>query len=190
VTVEDVEQRLQAKAEEALPESWKPGEPGTPFAKLIGKVVRYEKGTTSYGDCPIVVVESLRNQGRYASLWIFGTVLPNAFKKQQPRRGEVILVEYLGMKHPDGGGQPYQNWRVAVDRPEGQDGLDFEQAFGMTPAPVPQTGAHVTYEPPADWSTGGNADDLAGHNDHVPAGTAFEGADDDIPFLPSIDGIN
>jgi hypothetical protein len=33
---------------------------------------------------------------------------------------------------------------------------------------------------------------VAGHNDHVrrPVQADFDGADDDIPFLPSIDGIN
>lgn len=176
MSVDEIERRLMAKADEPTPEAWKAERPGQ---KLIGCVVRYEKGTTAWGDAPICVVESLRTPGRLASVWIFGTVLANQFKKQMPQRGEIILVEYLGEVRPDGGGSPYKNWRVIVDRPAGHDGLDFATAFGDTSAPVAQNGAHETYEPPADWQTTGNADDRAGLND--PA-TATVAEDDDIPF--------
>jgi hypothetical protein len=173
-TVEEIEQRLAERADEPLPESWKPDRPGQ---RIVGRVRRYEKGTTGWGDCVICVVESLRRPGQLASVWLFGTVLVNAFRKQRPKRGEVILVEYRGMVHPDGGGADYKDWRLVVDRPDGAEGLDFAEAFGETPAPAPVAGAHVTYEPPVDWQTTGNADDRAGFNDNAASVDL-----DDIPF--------
>lgn len=174
-SIDELEQRLRQKADEPLPESWKADKPGD---RIIGRVRRYEKGTTGWGDAVICVVESLRRPGHLASIWVFGTVLSNAFQKQQPKRGEVILVEYRGKVQPDGG-QEYKDWRLVVDRPDGAEGLDFAEAFGLNPAPVPQGGSHTTYVPPADWQTTGNADDRAGRNEFVPAGAP---TDDDIPF--------
>jgi hypothetical protein len=182
VSVDDIEQRLQAKAEEPAPESWRP-EPGD---KIMGRVIRYEKGTTQgWGDAPIVVLESLRTQGRLISVWMFHTTLVNEFKKQRPKVGEALMLEYHGKVEAKGEGQPYHSWRLVIDRANG-GGLSLDEAFGEQPAPVATDGAHVTYEPPADWSTTGNADDRAGHNEFVPAGAStgpdFDGADDDIPF--------
>jgi hypothetical protein len=77
VSVEDIEQRLQAKAEEALPRNRGSRVSLAPRStKIIGKVVRYEKGTTSYGDCTDrgAGVAPERRAGT-ASLWMFHTVL-------------------------------------------------------------------------------------------------------------------
>lgn len=137
-TIEEIEARLAQKAAEPAPESWKPERPGE---SIIGRVRRYEKGTTSWGECVICVVESLRNPGKFASIWIFGSVLSNAFQKQQPRPGEVIRVEYGEEIQRDG--QPsYRDWTLTVDRAEG-DGLTYAEAAGVAgtaPAPAePQT---------------------------------------------------
>lgn len=173
--VDDVERRLVARADEPLPESWKP-EPGQ---RIVGRVRRYEKGTTQgWGDAAICVVESLRNPGRLASVWIFHTTLSNAFQKQRPKVGEVILLEYRGKVESQGQGQPYHDWRLVVDRADGAEGLSLDEAFGRIDAPTPATGAHVTDEPPSDWATTGNADDRLPDQ---PAAAAFID-EDDIPF--------
>jgi hypothetical protein len=185
MSVEEIEARLRARAEEPMPESWIPDKAP---ATLTGVVRRYEKGTTQgWGDAPICVVESLRNPGRLASIWIFHTTLVNAFQRERPAVGEVIMVTYRGKAEPKGDGMPYHDWQLVVDRPNGGGGLGFDQAFGQTSpslsaAVVPATGAHVTYEPPADWQTTGNADDRLfeqGERSDTARG-AYDG--DDIPF--------
>lgn len=157
---EQIEARLSARAEEPLPESWKPSKEGD---RIIGRVVRYERGVTGWGPAVICVVESLRRPGTFAAIWVFGTVLSNAFIREQPRRGEVILVEYRGKVHPQGG-QEYKDWRLVVDRAGGA-GLDAAEAFGQPPDEPPA--AAPAEEPPSDWT---------------PAGLDADPADDDIPF--------
>lgn len=168
-TIDEIEARLAQKAAEPAPESWKPETPGE---SIIGTVRRYEKGTTSWGDCVICVVESLRSPGRFASIWIFGAVLSNAFQKQQPRPGEVIRVEYGAEIQRDG--QPsYRDWTLTVDRADG-DGLTYAEAAGVaaTTAPAPA-------EPQAFPTTG----DVHGPAEAAAAAaTAGDPVPDDIPF--------
>lgn len=169
---QDVVDRLNAKAAEPTPESWKAEKPGD---VIYGKIRRYEKGSTSWGDCVICVLESLRTPGRLVSVWIFGTVLANAFQRLQPQRGEAIRVEYLGEVHPEGGGAAYKNWSVAVDRDATNDGLDFYEAFAGTQAPPER--AEPT-APRQEFPTTGDF-----HADAEPSAAAPAPDDtDDIPF--------
>lgn len=162
-TYEEVEARLKAKAAEPSPESIKFETPGQ---SVIGKVRRYEKGSTDWGDCVICVIESLKS-GNLASIWIFGTVLANAFQRLQPRIGEVIRVEYKGEVHREGQSS-YKDWNLTVDRDEAE-GLSYAEAAGVAAQPpaapparsFPTTGDHHAAAYAADF----------------PAA-----ADDDIPF--------
>lgn len=160
-TYEEVEARLKAKAAEPSPESIKFETPGQ---SIIGRVRRYEKGSTDWGDCVICVIESLKS-GNLASIWIFGTVLANAFQRLQPRIGEVIRVEYKGEVHREGQSS-YKDWNLTVDRDEAE-GLSYAEAAGVAatpPAPLAQS-----FPTTGDHHAAADADFTAA-------------ADDDIPF--------
>lgn len=162
-TYEEIEARLKAKAEEPSPESIKFERPGQ---SVIGRVRRYEKGSTDWGDCVICVLESLQT-GNLASVWIFGTVLANAFQRLQPRIGEVIRVEYKGEVHREGQSS-YKDWNLTVDRDEAE-GLSYAEAAGITAAPPPPASRAQSFPTTGDHHAAADAD--------FPAA-----ADDDIPF--------
>ena len=164
-TYEEVEARLKAKAEEPSPESIKFEKPGQ---SVIGRVKRYEKGSTDWGDCVICVIESLTS-GNLASIWIFGTVLANAFERLQPRIGEVIRVEFKGEVHREGQSS-YKDWNLTVDRDEAE-GLSYAEAAGTKAVTTP------TPPPAQHFPTTGDVHDAA----PAAAATAAD-TDDDIPF--------
>lgn len=166
-TYEEIEARLKAKAEEPAPESIKFEKPGQ---SVVGQVVRYEKGSTDWGDCVICVLRSLKT-GNLASVWIFGTVLANAFQRLQPRPGEIIRVEYKGEVHRQGASS-YKDWNLTVDRADEQ-GLSYAEAAGIAAAPASQP-------PPAEqFPTAGDV-----HDEAEAEFAAAEAGDDtdDIPF--------
>lgn len=165
-TYEEIEARLRAQAEEPSPESIKFEKPGQ---SVIGRVRRYEKGSTDWGDCVICVIESLTT-GNLASIWIFGTVLANAFQKQQPRPGEIIRVEFKGVVQRDGQSN-YKDWTLTVDRPHGE-GLTYAEAAGVTAAAPPPPPVETPTEFPATGDFHAEADEAAPATDDV----------DDIPF--------
>ena len=162
-TYEEVEARLKAKAAEPSPESIKFETPGQ---SVLGRVRRYEKGSTDWGDCVICVIESLKS-GNLASIWIFGTVLANAFQRLQPRIGEVIRVEYKGEVHREGQSS-YKDWNLTVDRDEAE-GLSYAEAAGITAATTTPAPAAQSFPTTGDHHAAAEAD--------FPAA-----ADDDIPF--------
>ena len=117
-TLDDVittEQRLRDRADAGNPESWKP-EPG---GELTGKVITYDKAYTQRGDHAwIMVVESLRNPGRFASVWLLHTALRSKVAEQRPRPGETVFLRYEGLVKPKHGGDEYHGWKLVVDRDE------------------------------------------------------------------------
>lgn len=136
---------LHDKAEEPLPESWKPTKPGE---ELAGTFVRLDKGTTSYGPCWIVVLESVKEPGKYASIWLFHTALLNQFKKARPTVGQLVLVRYEGKRKPKGDGNAYHDWKVLTE----SDGSGFSwDEFGGAPEPV-VTDNHEDFHPSDDDS--------------------------------------
>lgn len=170
-TYEEIEARLKAKAEEPSPESIKFERPGQ---SVIGRVRRYEKGSTDWGDCVICVIESLTT-GNLASIWIFGTVLANAFQKQQPRPGEIIRVEFKGIVQREGQSD-YKDWTLTVDRPHG-DGLTYAEAAGVAAAASPPP---APVEPEQHFPTTGDFHDAEPAPAAAPAAPADD--TDDIPF--------
>jgi hypothetical protein len=161
-----IEERLNKKAAEPQPESWQATEAGD---QLTGRFRRLERGTTSFGDCWIAIVESLRNPGRLASVWLFHTTLLNAFKKAAPREGEVVLIQYDGKQHRDGASD-YHLWKVVVDRAGGSESAySWNDVAGGDPL-------HEADAVPASTAGSLAEDGVAEQQAQVAT------ADDDIPF--------
>ena len=166
-----VEERLRAQADAGHPETWQPNAAGQ---ELIGKVVRYSQATTARGDRVwIMVVESLRTPGRFASVWLLHTTLRNEIMEQKPHPGEIVFLRYEGLKQPKGGGEEYHGWSVVIDRDgSSSHGLPWQDAGA---AAQPRTEAEAM----TPHSTG-----PAAQSDHAEPwndGADFP-ADDDIPF--------
>jgi hypothetical protein len=105
--------RLRKRAEEGYPEPWQPDGPDD---EIMGVVVAVNAAApTAYGPSPVVVLET--RQGDRRSLWLFHTVLRRQFSRQGVALGEIVLVRYRGKVHPDGGGNPSDDYIVVVDRP-------------------------------------------------------------------------
>jgi len=110
---------------------------------LIGIVITYSKVETEYGTAPTCWVREDAT-GTVWSQLIGGTALINGYKRERPKLGERVRVEYLGQKVSERGkfaGKEYANWSVQVQRPAAM--LDFdlldpdnrgEQAVGLIPA--------------------------------------------------------
>jgi len=135
VTIPD--ERLSAlaqKFEEPLPESWIPKQAGD---ELIGTFVRLDKGTTAYGDCWIVVLESARNPGRFASVWLINQALVNEFSRVRPQAGDLIGVRYGGkkaVKNPTPGrSSEYHDWKVVTERELASAAPNWDAVGGTPP---------------------------------------------------------
>lgn len=144
---------LHDRAEEPLPESWQPQQPGE---ELVGKFVRLDRGATAYGPCWIVIVESIKTPGLLRSVWLFHTALKNQFDKARPQAGELILIRYEGKRTPKGGGQQYHDWKVIAEGRGREGGFSWDEFSGGDKAPVDS-------------------------GDFIPPDNALSG-DDDIPF--------
>ncbi|HYH59798.1 MAG TPA: hypothetical protein VD790_11360 [Thermoleophilaceae bacterium] len=103
--------RLRERADTERPDAWVPEHPGD---ELVGELVRYERGTTSYGDQVIAIVQPTDAAAR--SLWLLTAILRDEFAKHRPAPGEWVLVRYLGKREPKGDGPAYQAYTVVVDR--------------------------------------------------------------------------
>ena len=91
-----------------FPEAWKPkvGE------VMVGSLLRYDSGTTSFGEHPIAVIQDERTD-EARSVWLLHTVLRGEFEKKRPRPGERIGIKRL----PDSE-KGYKRYVVRVDREE------------------------------------------------------------------------
>jgi len=120
--------RLRERAEQEYPESWVPDEAGD---EIAGELVRYARGTTSYGEQVIAVLRTPAGVER--SVWLLHAVLRGEFAKLRPRPGELVLVRYEG-KRKSAAGNSYASYRVEVDRDE--PAPDWN-ALGAEPMPEP-----------------------------------------------------
>lgn len=166
-----VEERLTARAAEPQPESWKHEKEGD---QIVGRFRRLEKGSTTYGDCWIVVLESLRTPGRLSSVWLFNTTLFNEFKKARPKPGETVLVRYEGRVQRQGQSD-YHLWKVVVDRPENESAYSWGDLGADEAAPADtDTRNEVGPRPDGDFFPAGEPS--GGPNGAPPHG------DEDVPF--------
>jgi hypothetical protein len=94
---------------DGYPEAWRP-EPGE---ILVGFVVGYDEGPTSYGPVRTVII-AREEDGQKVTVWLSSTVLLDLFQKQKPRPGERVGVRYLGRDKAKG----YHKYHLVIDRPE------------------------------------------------------------------------
>jgi len=141
---------LHDRADEPLPESWQPTGPGD---EIVGKFTRLDKGTTSYGPCWIVVLESIKQPGNYRSVWLFHTALQNQFNKARPQQGELILVRYEGKRKPKAGGAEYHDWKVLTEGAGQHGGFSWDEFNSGDANHEPSD----TFIPP-DFASQGNDD--------------------------------
>lgn len=109
----DYESQLQGDSGEA-PEAWVPQKSGE---YIIGKVKRYERGTTGFGARPICIIETKDGE---RSIWLLHHVLLSQFDRTQPQPGDVIGVKLLDAVHGKSG-FTYQNYVVRVYERAGDD---------------------------------------------------------------------
>lgn len=113
---------------------------------LVGEVLRYSKGTTEYGQYPIVVLAD-EETGEERSVWLLHTVLLREFQEQKPRIGERVGVKRL----PDSE-KGYRRYALRVDRPEPEpdDLLEEATPADFVPEPDPEPPAPPPGPPPDD----------------------------------------
>lgn len=122
---------LLGKLDEGFPESWIPKEEGD---TIVGWVTRVERGYTTYGWRPILVLRD--DEGELHSIWLLTEVLQNAMRRLRPVPGERIAIRFNGKKkaknpRPGTSGE-YNDFRVVVDRPEESAAIDWEATLGPT----------------------------------------------------------
>jgi hypothetical protein len=120
--------RLRERAKQEYPESWVPDQAGD---EIAGELVRYSRGTTSYGEQVIAVLRT--PEGVERSVWLLHAVLRGEFAKLRPKPGELVLIRYEG-KRKSAAGNSYVSYRVEVGRDE--PAPDWE-ALGAEPMPEP-----------------------------------------------------
>jgi len=123
---------------------------------IIGKILRYDKGWTDYGECPICLMED-EEAGEPRAVWIFHTVLLDEFKKKRPMVGERIGIKRL----PDAA-KGYRRYELRVDRkePEVPDFSRFER-----PNDVPPRGGAAAGDSQGDEDSEFTDEALAGEDD-------------------------
>lgn len=126
---------LTEALDQGTPESWIPKEKGE---EIRGTVVGLDQGYSQMsGITPILVIDT--GDGVLRSIWLYGDVLKNLMRRVRPVPGEAIAVRFEGKrksKNPrPGTSGEYNDWRVAVDRPVQQSGIDWESALGPRTTP-------------------------------------------------------
>jgi hypothetical protein len=81
---------------------------------IVGRLVAIEPGETEYGPAQVAVVE--QRDGERRSVWVLQQLLREEFARLSPQVGEVIAIGYHGRKISQTTGNPYDVFRVAVDR--------------------------------------------------------------------------
>jgi hypothetical protein len=119
---EDTAARLREQADRDYPQAWIPQAEGDEVAGVITAIRPVVH--TSFGPAPVVELEALGVHTPW-SVWLVHTVLRRSFERQRPVVGETVLIRYLGKVQPDGGGAPYENYRVIVDRPDVGNDVDW-----------------------------------------------------------------
>jgi hypothetical protein len=115
--------RLRAAADREFPQAWIPEQPGDELAGTVTAVRPAVR--TAYGPMPVVEVEQLGTRAAW-SVWLIHTVMRREFTRHRPTLGETVLVRYLGRVQPEGGGAPYESYRLVVDRPDENSDVDLD----------------------------------------------------------------
>jgi hypothetical protein len=151
---------LQQRASEDFAESWRPDKDGP--SHLIGEVVRYTSGPTSYGDKPICVVKD--GDGKELSVWLLQAALVAAFARERPKPGELVLIDYQGQKNSERTGRRYHAFKLVVERDD--DGSSLPDFDAMAAEVGGDSSAVPEADVPAD--TEGLDQDQGGESDDIP----------------------
>ena len=81
-------------------------------SKIVGKIKRYDKAYTIYGEAWICQIED--DEKGLLSVWLTHAVLIDRFKKLKPKLGERIAIKCFG-KHSE---KKYWRFKVIMDRLE------------------------------------------------------------------------
>jgi hypothetical protein len=123
----EAEAALDGDEQEYAP-AWKP----QPGEALIGRVVRIEREVeTRYAPADVFTIET-RGGDRHA-VWGTRTVLRNELRDADPKVGEHVAIEYLGLRE-SAAGTNYHAYRLAVDRPEKRGDLPVAEPVPVPPA--------------------------------------------------------
>lgn len=128
------------------PPCWRP----KPGDILVGRVLRYDQATTTYGDVRTVIVEKEDGTGK-VSIFLSQEVLRREFERQKPKAGERIGVKFGGRHESKG----YNLWALICDREEtepdfsplgGEHGDADDQHDGDPFASIPSPYAQETVQ--------------------------------------------
>ncbi|HEX8751913.1 MAG TPA: hypothetical protein VF731_00725 [Solirubrobacterales bacterium] len=152
--------RLRARAHEPFPPAWQPAAEGD---EIVGVFRRLEFGHAKHrGRVGIAIFEEAIS-GREFAVWLMHEALKQEMRRAKPSVGDLVHIERLGEKLPAGGGNPYVNYRVTIDKPRvtaaDWDHLDepgdTEPAEGEHAAAAPdvchECGAYLEQEPHQVW---------------------------------------
>ena len=76
---------------DSLPECWR----SAPGSKLVGVLLRYDRGTNVYGTYHIVHIRDDAS-GNVLAVWLSHAVLLNEFRKHRPKPGQRVGIKRLG----------------------------------------------------------------------------------------------
>lgn len=149
---EDLQQRAQrllAQLDEGWPEAWIP-EPGD---QLIGTFRELRPGQTSYGPCLIMVVQPTDVTQPPVAVWLLHAALKSEMDKLRPPVGSLVAIRYEGKRQPASGvGQPYDAYRVAIEREDGSladwDALSRGSGPAAPAAPAAPWDGHAAQQQP------------------------------------------
>jgi hypothetical protein len=158
----ELRKRFEELADRGFPAAWIKENPGDALMGIVRDIKPAVR--TAYGKSPVLeIVEP--ETGKEWSLWLNHVVLRREVWRVQPELGEMLYVRYEGLVKPESGGPAYENWFVAVDRPEQNTEVDWK-------AIARSYGDDVDDDDDRDFGPG---PDLG-------SGLPDEGKDDDIPF--------
>lgn len=105
--------RLAASLDESFPEAWKPvdGE------QIVGVFRRLERSwdRTRNEEVGVAIFDEVTS-GRPFAVWMFHQALRTELGKARPAAGDLVAIRRIGRVLPKGGGNPYVNYQVRVER--------------------------------------------------------------------------
>ena len=136
---------FRQEAERDFPKSWRPDQDGP--NPLVGEFVRWDTGTTDYGDRLILVVRD--EDGDEWSVWCIHNALEAAVKRERPKPGELVYIEHEGLKKSQRTGREYHAYKLRTNR-QVQPNWDALEDDLELPVTVPVSDEPVEQVEPAD----------------------------------------
>ena len=142
----ETRERLRGEIDREYAPAWIPEKTGEEVCGVVAEVKAAVP--TKKGPVPVVTLEL--DDGGALSVWLVHTALRRSFARANVDVGETVLIRYLGRVEAAGGGEPYFDYRLAVDRPRDETvdwraiaGDEFEAAGEAPPADPSAAGSAV-----------------------------------------------